>query len=281
MALTGKVAPYKVGFGPFPGDVFHAPFPMEYHGVTTQMSLDAIDQLFKYEVEPSRVAAIIVEPVLGEGGFYSAPTEFLRALRQLCDQHGIVFIADEIQTGFARTGKMFAMEHHGIAPDLTTIAKSLAGGFPLAAIVGKAEMMDAPVTGGLGGTYAGSPIACAAALAVLEVIEQENLCARAQIIGERLKARLASLQRELTCIGDVRGPGAMVAMELVKNRDAHSPDPDLTKALVQRSAANGLVLLSCGVYSNVIRFLMPLTASDAIIDEGMDILERSLRELVE
>jgi 4-aminobutyrate aminotransferase/(S)-3-amino-2-methylpropionate transaminase len=281
MALTGKVAPYKVGFGPFPGDVFHAPFPMEYHGITTEMSLAAIDQLFKYEVEPSRVAAIIVEPVLGEGGFYPAPMAFLQGLRRLCDQHGIVFIADEIQSGFARTGRMFAMEHHGVTADLTTLAKSLAGGFPLAAIVGKAEMMDAPVTGGLGGTYAGSPIGCAAGLAVLEVIERENLCKRAQLIGERLQTRLASLRQGFTCIGDVRGPGAMIAMELVKNRDPHAPDADLTKALVQRSAKNGLVLLSCGVYSNVIRFLMPLTASDAIIDEGMDILERSLRELVQ
>ncbi|MFL6548322.1 MAG: 4-aminobutyrate--2-oxoglutarate transaminase [Povalibacter sp.] len=279
MALTGKVAPYKVGFGPFPGDVFHAPFPMEYHGITPAMSFAAIDQLFKYEVEPSRVAAIIVEPVLGEGGFYPASTEFLRGLRQICDQHGIVFIADEIQSGFARTGRMFGMEHHGIAADLTTIAKSLAGGFPLAAIVGKAEMMDAPVTGGLGGTYAGSPVGCAAALAVLEVIERENLLERAQQIGENLRSRLTRLQTELSCIGDVRGPGAMVAIELVKKRDPHAPDAELTKALVQRCAKNGLVLLSCGVYNNVIRFLMPLTASDAIIDEGMGILERSLREL--
>ncbi len=279
MALTGKVSPYKVGFGPFPGDVFHAPFPMEYHGVTAQMSLAAIDELFKTQVEPSRVAAIIVEPVLGEGGFYPAPTEFLRAVRQLCDQHGIVFIADEIQTGFGRTGRMFAMEHHGVAADLTTMAKSLAGGFPLAAIVGKAELMDAPVTGGLGGTYAGSPIACAAALAVLDVMETENLCDRANLIGARVKSRLASLQRELTCIGDVRGPGAMIAMELVRNGDPHLPDADLTKLLVQTAAQNGLILLSCGVYGNVIRFLMPLTTPDELIDEGLDILERCLREL--
>ncbi|HEY5810855.1 MAG TPA: 4-aminobutyrate--2-oxoglutarate transaminase, partial [Povalibacter sp.] len=280
MALTGKVTPYKVGFGPFPGDVFHAPFPIEYHGITNEESLAAIEQLFKYVVEPSRVAAIIVEPVLGEGGFYVAPTAFLRAIRHLCDQHGIVFIADEIQTGFARTGRMFAMEHYDVTADLTTMAKSLAGGFPLAAIVGNAKMMDAPVTGGLGGTYAGSPVGCAAALAVLEVIEQEHLCDRAQQIGQLLKSRLTMLQKEFRCIGDIRGPGAMVAMELVKNGDAHSPDADLAKALVQRAGQNGLILLSCGVYSNVIRFLMPLTATDAIINEGLQILERSLREVV-
>ncbi|HEU4487531.1 MAG TPA: 4-aminobutyrate--2-oxoglutarate transaminase [Povalibacter sp.] len=280
MALTGKVTPYKVGFGPFPGDVFHAPFPVEYHGITTEQSLAAVEQLFKSVVEPRRVAAIIVEPVLGEGGFYAAPTAFVRGIRKLCDQHGIVFIADEIQTGFARTGRMFAMEHHEVTADITTMAKSLAGGFPLAAIVGNAKMMDAPVTGGLGGTYAGSPVACAAALAVLEVMEKENLCARADQIGMLIRKRLAPLQQQMSCIGDVRGPGAMVAMELVKNRDPQAPDADLARALVQRAGQNGLILLSCGVYGNVIRFLVPLTASDAIVNEGMDIMERCLRELV-
>jgi 4-aminobutyrate aminotransferase / (S)-3-amino-2-methylpropionate transaminase / 5-aminovalerate transaminase len=280
MALTGKVAPYKVGFGPFPGDVFHAPFPMTYHGVSSADSLEALEQLFKYEVEPARVAAIIIEPVLGEGGFYVAPPEFIRSLRVVCDKHGIVLIADEIQTGFARTGRMFAMEHYGVEPDLMTMAKSLANGLPLAAIVGKAQIMDAPTPGGLGGTYAGSPVACAAALAVLEVMEKENLPARANQLGELVMRRLRTLQSKLTCIGDVRGLGAMVAMELVRNRDAHAPDADLAKALVQRSAANGLILLSCGVYGNVIRFLMPLTATDAIVNEGMDILERSLNEVL-
>lgn len=279
MALTGKVVPYKTGFGPFPGDVYHAPFPIEYHGVTTEDSLAALDQLFKYVVEPARVAAIIVEPVLGEGGFYAAPPQFLRALRELCDRHGIVFIADEIQSGFGRTGRMFAMEHHGVEPDLVTMAKSLAGGFPLAAIVGKAELMDAPVAGGLGGTYAASPVGCAAALAVIEVMEKENLCERARQLGTRLTERLGKLQQQFSCIGEVRGLGAMVAMELVKNRDPHAPDAELAKALVQRAGQNGLVLLSCGVYANVIRFLMPLTASDALVDEGLEILERSLREL--
>ena len=280
MALTGKVSPYKVGFGPFPGDVYHAPFPIEYHGVTTEDSLAAIDQLFKYVIEPARVAAIIVEPVLGEGGFYAAPPQFLRALRKVCDQHGMVFIADEIQTGFARTGRMFAMQHYDVEPDLVTMAKSLAGGFPLAAIVGKAHLMDAPVTGGLGGTYAASPVGCAAALAVLEVMEKEDLCGRARQLGELVGARLKKLQQQLSCIGDVRGLGAMLAMELVKNRDPHAPDAELAKALVQLAARNGLILLSCGVYGNVIRFLMPLTAPDGIVNEGLDILERSLRELV-
>ncbi len=279
MALTGKVAPYKAGFGPFPAEVYHAPFPIAYHGVSVQESLEALEHLFKYDIEPARVAAIIVEPVMGEGGFYIAPPEFLQALRKLCDQHGIVLVIDEIQTGFARTGRMFAIEHAGVEPDLMTMAKSLAGGFPLAAVVGKAEIMDAPGPGGLGGTYAGSPIACAAGLAVIDVIQEENLCARAAGIGELMVGALRELQRELPCIGEVRNLGAMIAMELVKNRDPHAPDADLTKALTKRAADKGLVLLSCGLYGNVIRFLAPLTASDAILREGLVIVAESLREL--
>jgi 4-aminobutyrate aminotransferase/(S)-3-amino-2-methylpropionate transaminase len=279
MALTGKVAPYKAGFGPMPGDVYHAPFPVPYHGVSVQQSLEALEHIFKYDVEAARVAAIIVEPVQGEGGFYVAPAEFLQALRRLCDQHGIVLVIDEIQSGFARTGRMFAIEHSGIEPDLMTLAKSLAGGFPLAAVVGKASIMDAPGPGGLGGTYAGSPIACAAGLAVLEVIESENLCARAEVIGATLTGALRELQREIPAIGEVRGLGAMVAMELVRNRDPHAPDADLTKALVKRAAEKGLVILSCGLYGNVIRFLVPLTAPDEIVLEGLAIVAESLREL--
>jgi 4-aminobutyrate aminotransferase/(S)-3-amino-2-methylpropionate transaminase len=244
-----------------------------------QQSLEALEHIFKYDIEPARVAAIIIEPVMGEGGFYIAPPEFLQALRKLCDQHGIVLIADEIQTGFARTGRMFAIEYAGIEPDLMTMAKSLAGGFPLAAVVGKAHIMDAPGPGGLGGTYAGSPIACAAALAVLEVIESEQLCQRALAIGTLMTDTLRAAQASLPAIGEVRGLGAMVAMELVQNGDAHQPDPDLTKALVKRAAEKGLVLLSCGLYGNVIRFLAPLTASDEIVREGLGIVLESLQEL--
>ncbi|HUO95644.1 MAG TPA: 4-aminobutyrate--2-oxoglutarate transaminase [Steroidobacteraceae bacterium] len=281
MGLTGKVAPYKTGFGPMPGEIYHLPFPAEYLGVTAATALAALETLFKADVEPARVAAIIIEPVQGEGGFYPAPPEFLRELRKICTEHGIVMIADEVQTGFARTGKMFAIEHAGIEPDLMTVAKSLAGGFPLSGVVGKAEIMDAPAPGGLGGTYAGSPLSCAAALAVLEVIEKENLCLRANAIGALIKQRLNGLRGRhgLNCIGDVRGLGAMVALELVKYGDAHLADPDLTKALVARAAANGLVILSCGTRANVIRFLVPLTASDAIISEGLDLFERSLVEV--
>jgi len=279
MALTGKVAPYKAGFGPMPADVYHAPFPIPYHGVSVQQSLEALERIFKYEVEPARVAAIIVEPVQGEGGFYVAPPEFLQSLRKLCDQHGIVLVVDEIQSGFARTGRMFAVEHAGIEPDLMTLAKSLAGGFPLAAVVGKASIMDAPGPGGLGGTYAGSPIACAAGLAVLEVIEAEGLCARATAIGMSMTAALRALQKEIPAIGEIRGLGAMIAIELVRDGDPHSPDADLTKALVKRAAEKGLVILSCGLYGNVIRFLVPLTASDEIIREGLEIVAESLREL--
>jgi len=214
--------------------------------VSVQDSLDALEHLFKYDIEPARVAAIIVEPVMGEGGFYIAPPEFLQALRRLCDQHGIVLVIDEIQTGFARTGRMFAIEHAGIEPDLMTMAKSLAGGFPLAAVVGKAHIMDAPGPGGLGGTYAGSPIACAAALAVLEVIDSEKLCERAEQIGRTMVDTLRGAAMSLPAIGEVRNLGAMVAMELVKNGDAHQPDADLTKALTKRAAEKGLVLLSAG-----------------------------------
>jgi 4-aminobutyrate aminotransferase/(S)-3-amino-2-methylpropionate transaminase len=281
MGLTGKVAPYKAGFGPMPAEIYHLPFPAEYLGVPQSCTLHALDTLLKADVDPARVAAIIIEPVQGEGGFYPAPVEFLRELRRLCDQYGILLIADEVQTGFARTGKLFAIEHAGIEPDLITVAKSLAGGFPLSGVIGKAEIMDGPAPGGLGGTYAGSPLACAAALAVLDVIEEENLCARANTIGAQIKQRLNGLRAKgFSCVGDVRGPGAMVALELVKDGDARRADPDLAKALVARAAANGLLILSCGTRANVIRFLAPLTASDAIISEGLDILERSLAEVV-
>ena len=280
MALTGKVMPYKLGFGPFPGDVYHVPFPIEYHGTSVEDTFAAIDHLFKYDIEPTRVAAIVIEPVMGEGGFYVAPPELVQRLRALCNQYGIVLIADEIQSGFARTGRMFAMEHYGVEPDLMTMAKSLAGGLPLAAVVGKASIMDAPTPGGLGGTYAGSPLACAAALAVLDVMHDEDLVERANCIGALVTNRLTTLQSSLPIIGDVRGLGAMVAMELVKDPATREPDAELTKALVQQAAENGLVLLSCGVYSNVIRFLMPLTASDEIVAEGLAILELSLRQLI-
>ena len=282
MGLTGKVAPYKLSFGPMPGEIYHAPFPCDYLGVSQAQSLAALDTLFKADVDPARVAAIIIEPVQGEGGFYAAPVEFLRELRRICDQHGILLIADEVQTGFARTGKLFAIEHSGVEPDLMTIAKSLAGGFPLSGVIGKAEIMDAPAPGGLGGTYAGSPLSCAAGLAVLDVIEKEGLCARATALGDLLKKRLNGLRGVVAanCVGDVRGLGAMVALELVKNGDVAQPDADLTKALSAKAAANGLLILTCGTRANVIRFLVPLTASDALVNEGLDILERSLVELV-
>ena len=279
LALTGKVAPYKLGFGPFPADIYHAPFPIAYHGVTVADALKALDHLFKSEIDPARVAAMIIEPVLGEGGFYIAPPEYLQALRRLCDEHGILFIADEIQTGFARTGRMFAIEHAGVEPDMVTLAKSLAGGFPLSAVTGKAKFMDAPNPGGLGGTYAGSPVACAAALAAIEVIEKENLADRANQIGELIRRRLREMAGKMKCIGDIRALGAMVSMELVKNGNAAEPEADLTKALVQEAAKRGLVILPCGVRGNVIRFLVPLTASDALINEGMNILEAALAHL--
>ncbi|WP_439825798.1 4-aminobutyrate--2-oxoglutarate transaminase [Aeromonas caviae] len=276
MALTGKVVPYKTGFGPFPGEVYHLPFPADYLGVSEDDALAALDLCFSADIEPTRVAAIIIEPVQGEGGFYPASASFMQRLRQVCDQHGILLICDEIQTGFCRTGKTFATEYSGVEPDIMTLAKSLAGGFPLSAVVGKSEVMNAAKPGGLGGTYAGSPIACAAALAVLEVIEEERLNQKALAQGEQIKARLHQLATRFDCIGNIRGPGAMVAMELVKEGDAARPDPDLTKRLVAEAGKRGLVLLACGVRGNVIRFLAPLAAPVAIIDEGLDLLEQAL-----
>ncbi len=279
IGLTGKVQPYKTGFGPMPPEVFHVPFPIPYHGITADDSFAAIENLFKADVDPARVAAIIIEPVLGEGGFYIAPPAFLQKLRQLCDAHGILLIADEIQTGFARTGRMFAIEHAGVEPDLMTIAKSVAGGVPISAVIGKAPIMDAPPPGGLGGTFAGSPLGCAAGLATLDVIREENLVDRARVIGERLVSRLKAMQERLACIGEVRGLGAMVSMELVRNRDANAPDAELTKALTQAAGKKGLILLSCGVRGNVIRFLAPLTIPDALLDEGLQIVDDCLQEL--
>jgi len=277
MALTGKVTPYKTGFGPFPGEVFHAPFPNPLHGVSVDDSLRAIGQLFKSDIDPQRVAAILFEPVQGEGGFYQAPAEFVRALRALCNQHGILLIADEIQTGFARTGKLFAMQHYDVTPDLMTIAKSLAGGLPLSGVVGRAELMDAAQPGGLGGTYAGNPLAIAAAHAVLDVIAEEQLAERAEQLGQQLKKRLHRLQASVPQLAEVRGPGAMVAAEFLNPLNAE-PATDFTKAIQAKALARGLLLLSCGVSGNVIRFLFPLTIQQAVFDEALDILEAVLTE---
>ncbi len=279
LALTGMATPYKTGFGPFPTDVYHAPYPVDYHGVSTTDALAAVRRIVTAEAEPAQIAALIVEPVQGEGGFYIAPAAFLQGLRELCDEFGIVLIVDEIQTGFARTGKMFAIEHTGIEPDIVTTAKSLAAGFPLAAVTGKAAIMDAAAPGGLGGTYAGSPVGCAAALATLEIIAEERLCERAEAIGKQIQARLQELAARHAAIGDVRQLGAMVAMELVRDGNPDLPDAELTAAIVRSAAARGLILLSCGYRKNVVRFLPALTAPDEIIMEGMDTLAAAMAEV--
>ncbi len=277
-AMTGKTLPYKRGFGPFPAEIYHVPFPVAHHGTTVADTLKALEFLFRADIEPSRVAAIIIEPVQGEGGFYEAPVELLEALRKICDQHGILLIADEVQSGFARTGRMFGIEHSGVQPDMVTVAKSLAGGFPLSGVIGREAVMQAAEPGGLGGTYAGNPIACAAALAVLDVIRDEGLLARADVIGARIKARVAEMaQRNDTVpIGAIRGPGAMVGFEIFKERGGMEPDASATKLVTARALEHGLVLLSCGVFSNVIRILVPLTVEDAVLEEGLGMLERAL-----
>ena len=279
MALTGKVVPYKAGFGPFPAEVYHVPFPVTYHGTRAEDSLAALDSLFRSDVEPSRVAAMIVEPVQGEGGFYPAPLEFLRALREICDTHGIVLVVDEIQTGFARTGKLFAIEHAGVEPDLMPVAKSLAGGFPLSGVIGKADIMDAPAPGGLGGTYGGSPLGCAAGLAVLDVIEKEKLCDKAVALGEQIRAWAEPLAARNNAVGDVRITGAMSAIEFVQDGDPDRPDPALTKAVAAKALDEGILLLTCGVRGNVIRFLPALTIAPELLAEALDTVGRVIDDL--
>ena len=274
MALTGKVQPYKAGFGSMMPDVWHLPFPNDLHGVTQDEALAALDRLFKADVDPARVAAIIIEPVQGEGGFYPAPAGFMARLREVCDRHGMLLIADEVQTGFARTGRMFAMDLHGVAADLTTMAKGLGGGLPISAVTGRAEVMDAPAPGGLGGTYAGNPLGVAAALAVLDVIEGEGLVDRAERLGQRLKQRLASLRDDVPEIADIRGPGLMNAVEFA---EGGKPSPEFTNKVREEALSRGLILLTCGVYGNVIRFLPPLTVPDAVFDEALGIIEDAIR----
>jgi 4-aminobutyrate aminotransferase/(S)-3-amino-2-methylpropionate transaminase len=280
LALTGKVDPYKAGFGPYPAEVYHVPFPNALHGISVDDAFAALAQIFKSDVAADRVAAIIVEPVQGEGGFYVAPKDFVLRLRELCDRHGILLIADEIQSGAGRTGRMFAMEHYGVAADLYTLAKSIAGGFPLSAVVGRAEVMDACSPGGLGGTYAGNPVACAAALAVLEVFDEERIFERAGRLGERIGRSLDALAARHAEIVEVRRLGAMIALELGEGGDPNRPAAELTRELTARARELGLILISCGVYGNVVRILVPITAEDAVVDEGLAILARAAAELL-
>ncbi|HSO48540.1 MAG TPA: aminotransferase class III-fold pyridoxal phosphate-dependent enzyme, partial [Rhizobiaceae bacterium] len=275
MALTGKVQPYKAGFGPMPGDVWHLPFPIDLHGIKVDDAIAALDRLFKADLEPARVAAIIVEPVQGEGGFYEAPRALVQRVREICDEHGIVLIADEVQTGFARTGKLFAMEHYGVDADLVTMAKGLGGGLPIAAVTGKAEIMDSPNPGGLGGTYGGNPLGIAAAHAVLDVIEEEHLCERAVMLGNRLKQKLAGLRDSVPEIADIRGPGFMNAVEF-NVPGTHEPNAAYTNRVREEALKRGLILLTCGVYGNVIRFLAPITIGDDTFNEALGIMEQAM-----
>jgi 4-aminobutyrate aminotransferase len=279
MAMTGKAVPYRTKGTPPAIGIYHIPFPIPHHGVTEEDSLKALYHTLKADIEPSNVAAIVIEPVQGEGGFYQTPPSFMKKLREICDQHGICLVSDEVQTGFARTGKVFATEHYDIEPDLIPIAKALGGGLPIAGVIGKAEIMDAAEPGGLGGTFGGNPLSVAAALAVLDVIEEENLCDRANVIGARMVERIRAFRQSNTLrpIGDVRGLGAMVAFELVKERGTHEPDPDAIKHVTSAALNAGLILLSCGYYANTIRLLAPLTIPDAHLEEGLNMLEVALK----
>ncbi len=282
MALCGKVNPYKKSFGAMPPEILHAPFPNEFHGVNVQDSLNVLENMLRSSIDPERVAAMIIEPVQGEGGFNIAQPEFLHALRKICDEHGIVLIADEVQTGIGRTGKLFCFEHSGVVPDLVAMAKGLAGGFPLSAVTGRSEIVDAAPVGGIGGTYAGNPLAVAAANAVLDVIDEENLSARAEEIGNKIKTRLNSIAARSgnEAVGDVRGLGAMVAFELVTDRTTNAPDPALALAIVAEAETRGLIVLLCGTRGNAVRLLPPLTTPMAQVDEAMNILEASIEAAI-
>ncbi|MEO3053816.1 aminotransferase class III-fold pyridoxal phosphate-dependent enzyme, partial [Escherichia coli] len=293
LALTGKVNPYSAGMGLMPGHVYRALYPCPLHGISEDDAIASIHRIFKNDAAPEDIAAIVIEPVQGEGGFYAAiviePVQgeggfyaatpaFMQRLRALCDEHGIMLIADEVQSGAGRTGTLFAMEQMGVAPDLTTFAKSIAGGFPLAGVTGRAEVMDAVAPGGLGGTYAGNPIACVAALEVLKVFEQENLLQKANVLGQKLKDGLLAIAEKHPEIGDVRGLGAMIAIELFEDGDHSKPDAKLTAEIVARARDKGLILLSCGPYYNVLRILVPLTIEDAQIRQGLEIISQCFAE---
>jgi 4-aminobutyrate aminotransferase/(S)-3-amino-2-methylpropionate transaminase len=284
MTMTGKVRPYKFGFGPFAPEIYRMPFSYCYRCIYDKTypecgayCVEEMKYLLKTRVDPEQLAAVVVEPVQGEGGYIPAVKEFLAGLKEMCEANGILFVDDEIQTGFGRTGKMFAIEHSGVVPDLVVMGKSLSAGLPLTAVVGRADAMDAPQVGGLGGTYSGNPVACAGALAVLDVFEKENLVQRAAVLGDHLQKRLKDLEREFACIGDVRGLGPMIALELVKDRKTREPDPDTTKRVLAEANKRGLLIIRCGIYDNVIRIIVPLVVTDAQLDKGLDILHEALR----
>lgn len=279
LAMTGKVLPYKRDFGPMPGDVFRAPYPNEYHGISDADALAGVKRLFKTDIAPERTAAIVIEPVQGEGGFYAASPYFLKALRQLCDDHGIVLIVDEVQSGFGRTGRLFALEHSGIQADIVTMAKSLADGMPLSALVGTDHLMDASGGNSLGGTYSGNPLSCAAALAVIDVFEHEDILGQATQLGAQLMQRFEQWQQRFECVDNARHMGAMAAFELVTDKTSRTPDAALAATLCQKAKDNGLILLSCGYWGNSIRILVPLTVSAAVLEQGLAIIEAALAEM--
>jgi 4-aminobutyrate aminotransferase len=282
MALSARMIPFKQGFGPFPSDLYRLPFPDDFHGISLEDTKRAFDTLFRSDCPPDQIAAIFFEPVQGEGGYNIATPEFVEYLRDLCDAHGIVLVADEIQSGMGRTGKMFAMEHFGIHPDLSCVGKSIGGGLPISGVVGRADIIDTVPPGGLGGTFGGNPIACAAALAVLDEIETESLLARGLNMGERIDTRLRKMaqRNSLDCIGDVRALGCMNAIEIVRDRQSRDPDGELAAKIAQRALHNGLILVTAGPTRNVIRLLVPLSISEQVLDEGLDLLEQSLEEAV-
>lgn len=278
LGMTGKISPYKKDVGPFPSDIFRAPFPSVRDGITVQDALTGLQNLFLTDAQPERIAAIIIEPVLGEGGYTPVPFEMMQALRDICDTHGILLIADEIQAGFGRTGTWFAIEHSGVVPDLITVAKSMAGGYPIAGVIGRAEVMDAVIPGGLGGTYGGNPVACAAALAAIDAIEEENLLQRSTTLGDHFRTRFAEIGARVSPfrMWDIRGLGAMLAVEFVTDFETATPDADLTKSVVAHALQRGLILLACGMHGNALRIMVPLTASDELIEEGIEIFEQAL-----
>ncbi|MBW4935041.1 4-aminobutyrate--2-oxoglutarate transaminase [Marinobacter sp. F4206] len=279
MAMNGKAAPYQTDFGPMPGTVYRAPYPVPYHGVSEDEALRGLKMAMKADSPAKDTAAIVIEPVLGEGGFYAAPTSFLKEIRKICDENGILMIVDEVQSGFGRTGKMFAIEHSGVEPDMMTMAKSMADGMPISAIVGTDKHMDASGPNSLGGTYTGSPTACAAALAVFDVFKEEDILGKAQRLGDKLQQRFSQWQEQFEHVDNARNLGPMAAFELVENKDSRIPKPELAAAVTKKAKEKGLILLSCGMYGNTLRFLMPVTIEDAVLEEGLAIVEESLKEV--